>query len=123
MEIQLHDAKKTLANYVHENEVCNSSLSSISSQNECLDAFERHTRGIVSKLLMKMGFEGKGLGKHAQGIVEPIIVEEMPRYLGIGYGKHDRECSKAKEAYEGVPRSTFITCSLPQDCEVCVHEE
>lgn len=35
MEIQLHDAKETLAKYVHENEVWNSSLSSISSQNEC----------------------------------------------------------------------------------------
>ena len=33
MEIELHDAKETLAKYVHENEVCNSSLSSISSQN------------------------------------------------------------------------------------------
>ena len=27
IEIQLHDAKETLAKHVHENEVCNSSLS------------------------------------------------------------------------------------------------
>lgn len=33
MEIQLLDAKETLENYVHKNEVCNSSLSPISSQN------------------------------------------------------------------------------------------
>ena len=59
----------------------------------CRD-FERHSRGIGSKLLMKMGYEGKGLGKHAQGIVEPIVVEERPRYFGIGYGQHDGECSK-----------------------------
>ena len=75
--------------------------------------FERNIRGIGSKLLMKMGYEGKGLGKHAQGIVEPIVVEERPRYLGLGYGQHDGEFSKAKEAHEGVPRITFITCSLP----------
>ena len=38
---------------------------------------------------MNMGYEGKGLGKHAQGIVETIFVEEMPKYFGLGYGKHD----------------------------------
>ena len=123
MEIQLHDAKETIAKYVQEKEVCNSILFSISSQNEFFGAFERHTKGIGSKLLMKMGYEGKGLGKHAQGIVELIDVEERPNYLGLGYGKHDGESSKAKEAHEGVPRRTFITCSLPQACEVCVHEE
>ena len=70
-----------------------------------------------------MGYEGKGLGKHAQGIFELIVVEEKPKYFGLGYGQHDRECSKAKEAHEGVLRRTFISCSLPQACEDCVHEE
>ena len=123
MEILLYDAKEILAKYVHENEVWKSSLSSISSQNECFGDFERHTRGIGSKLLMKMGYEGKGLGKHAQGIVEPIVVEERPRYSSLGYGQHEGECSKDKEAHEGVSRRTLITCSLPQACEVFVHEE
>ena len=76
-----------------------------------------------SKLLMNIGNEDKGLGKHAQGIVELIVVEERPRYLGLGYGQHDGESSKAKEAHEGVPRRNFISSSLPQACEDCVHEE
>ena len=65
---------------------------------------------------MNMGYEGKWLGKHAQGIVEPIVVEDRPKYLGLGYGKHDGECSKEKEAHEGVPKKDyqyiFITSSL-----------
>ena len=81
--------------------------------------FERHTRGIGSKLLMKMGYECKGLGKHAQGIVEPIVVEERPRYLGLGYEQDDGECSKAKEAHESVPRGKFITYSYPRFLSLC----
>ena len=54
-----------------------------------------------------MGYEGKGLGKHTRVIVEPIIVEKRCRYLGLVYGKHDGEFSKAKEAHEGVPRRTL----------------
>ena len=42
--------------------------------------------------------------------------------MGLGYGKNGK-CSKAKEAHEAVPRRNFISCSLPQACEVCVHDE
>lgn len=72
---------------------------------------------------MNMGYEGRGLGKHAQGIVEPILAQERPRYLGLGYGQHDEECSKSKEEHEGVPRMNFFLSSLPYACKFCVHEE
>jgi len=47
--------------------------------------FENHTIGIGSKLLKRMGYEGKGLGVNGQGMVNPIKVEKLPRQAGLGY--------------------------------------
>lgn len=47
--------------------------------------FGNHTTGIGSKLLKKMGYEGKGLGIKGQRIVNPIKVEELPCQAGLGY--------------------------------------
>jgi hypothetical protein len=123
METQLHEAKETLTKYMHEHEVCNAGFSSNSSQVECFGVFENHTRGIGSKLLLKMGYEGRGLGKHAQVIVEPIVVEERPKYWGLGYEQKDGAYSKVEETRETVPRTTFVASSIPQACKVCVQDE
>lgn len=47
--------------------------------------FESHTTRIGSKLLKRMGYEGKGLGFNGQGIVNPIKVEELRHQVGLGY--------------------------------------
>jgi tuftelin-interacting protein 11 len=72
-------------------EVCSEGHSSIypCSHQDGFGAFEKHTRGIGLRLLTKMGYEGKGLGIEGQGIVNPIEVMEIPRYLGLGYGKEE----------------------------------
>jgi hypothetical protein len=141
MEIQLHEAKETLTTYMHEHKVCSVSLSSNSSKDECFGGFESHTRGIGSKLLLKMGYEGKGLGKHAQGIVEPIFVEERPKFCGLGYERKDGANSKVEETREKVPSINFVSSSPPQEgfkgessrtfvessippaCKACVQDE
>jgi hypothetical protein len=88
-----------------------------------------------------MGYEGKGLGKHAQGIVEPIVVEERPEYYGLGYERMNGENSKVEETREKVPRinfvsnlppqegfkgessRTFVESSIPPSCKACVQDE
>jgi hypothetical protein len=141
MENQLHEVKETLTKYMHDHEVCNVSLSSNSSQEECFGVFENHTKGIGFKLLLKMGYEGKGLGKHAQGIVEPIVVEERPKYCGLGYERIVGANSKVEETNEKVSSTIFVSSSPPQEgfqgessrtfdessnssaCKTCVQDE
>lgn len=87
LETRLFVAKEALVKYQLKEEVNHSSLSSNSTRNAYIGSFEKHTRGIVSKLMSKMGYEGKGLGKQAQVIIESIMVEERPKYLGLRYGQ------------------------------------
>jgi len=66
------------------NNVGNSSVSFLDDDDD-LGAFEKHTTNIGSRLMKKMGYEGKGLGVNGQGIVNTIQVEELPRHARLGY--------------------------------------
>ena len=85
---------------MHEAEVIHTNLSSVSSSEICVGSFEKHTRGIGSKLMFKMGYEGKGLGKHAQGMIDPILVEEIIKKFGLGYVQFNGEDSKTMKTCE-----------------------
>ena len=96
--MQLHHAQEALTKQMLEEEVNHSNLSSNSSSDRCVGSFEKHTRGIGSKMMLKMGYEGKSLGKHTQDMVEPIMVEERPKKFGLGYVQPYGEKSKAMKA-------------------------
>jgi len=64
-------------------------------RNDDFSVFENHTTGIGSKLLKKMGYEGKGLGINGQGIVNPIKVEGLPHQERLGYVRKEvGECTE-----------------------------
>ncbi|CAI9097470.1 OLC1v1033903C2 [Oldenlandia corymbosa var. corymbosa] len=74
-------------------------------------AFELHTTGFGSKMLAKMGYvEGGGLGKHKQGIAEPIEVSQRPKSLGLGAEIPETSVRPSKKDYPSVsplPPSAF----------------
>ncbi|KAM6924678.1 zinc finger CCCH-type with G patch domain-containing protein isoform 1-T1 [Xenentodon cancila] len=77
--------------------------STVMSNTANFGGWEAHTRGIGSKLMLKMGYEyGKGLGKMQEGRVEPVMAVVLPK------GKSLDECAeftqrrtKSKTAKDG----------------------
>ena len=74
--------------------------------------------------MLKMGYhEGKGLGKHAQGIFQLLSVEERPKNLGLGYVQSNGEDSKAIKACEANAKRIFFPSSMKQICQICFKDE
>ncbi|XP_005104240.1 tuftelin-interacting protein 11 [Aplysia californica] len=64
-------------------------------QDRGFGSWERHTKGIGQKLLLKMGHKpGEGLGKKGQGITTPVEAVKRKGHAAIGYyGKERSERS------------------------------
>jgi tuftelin-interacting protein 11 len=64
-----------------------------------LAAWEKHTKGIGSKLLQKFGFKGR-LGAKEDGISTAIEVQVRPTNVGLGFGTSEPTKEKNKEIKE-----------------------
>jgi tuftelin-interacting protein 11 len=61
-----------------------------------LGAWERHTKGVGSKMMKKMGWAGKGLGQQESGMIAPI--QAVARAAGSGLDEGD---------YMGIQKSAY----------------
>lgn len=83
------DSESDLTEYSRE-EIIHKSLLTVES-NTPLGNWEKHTRGIGSKLMAQMGYiVGTGLGKRSDGRVEPVEATVLPAGKSLGtYIVHD----------------------------------
>ncbi len=60
-------------------------------QKDDVGHWQKHTRGIASKMMEKMGYEpGKGLGKNLQGISTPVEAKQRKGKAAIGFYGSER---------------------------------
>lgn len=85
-----------------------------------LGSWEKNTKGIASKILSKMGWKGKGLGKNEQGLVSPIETKVRPERVGLreedlsSSNKTFPKKSTNKVAIEDLDDATFLTLTKRQ---------
>lgn len=66
-----------------------------------LGDWEKHTKGIGSKLMMKMGYiVGTGLGREGEGRVEPVTAYVYPQGVSLDRCMELREASNGEELLE-----------------------
>lgn len=78
-----NDSEPNTSSYINDHKSLLTSQS-----NEPLGNWERHTRGIGSKLMMQMGYViGTGLGKRSDGRIEPVEAQVLPAGKSLGLFK------------------------------------
>jgi hypothetical protein len=74
------------------------SLSKTLSQ-ETFGDFEKNTRGIGSKIMRKMGYDGQGILKESQWILIPIVAQHRPKHEGPRFSRQEASASLAQTTF------------------------
>ena len=62
-----------------------SEATSVCDEKKFADLVCYDNNNICLKIMERMGFKGKGLGKHEQGLKNPIETTIRPKYASLGY--------------------------------------
>jgi hypothetical protein len=77
-----------------------------------LSEFENHTKGIGSKLLSKMGYDGHGIRKRRQGIMSPIVATLWFKHEGLVFNGRSENPMTMKIIFMKAKDMPKLACSL-----------
>ena len=81
--IQIHIPPKEKVQFCLSNPVCDTKIDEIRENG--FAAWEQHSSGYGTKILNKMGYSGKGLGKNENGIINPVNITEKSVFDALFY--------------------------------------
>jgi hypothetical protein len=108
------EADKPFIAHVVANTITETSMvssPSIDLSQEHLGEFEKHTKGIHSKLLRQMGYNGQGLGKRSQEIISTIIAEPRVKHEGLGFCGTEEKAISTKVTLAKEKNVADLACS------------
>jgi hypothetical protein len=92
------------------------------SAQDVLGEWEKHTKGIGSKLMAKMGYIlGQGLGKNNEGRVEPVQIEILPPGKSLdacAEYRANKKITKRRKRNRGINRKRKMTKQEVQEVKV-----
>ena len=96
----VNDENEELAEKIDENIDPQNDAEDNETNDTEIGAWERHNTGFASKMMSKYGYQGKGLGKREDGIIEPIIGERKTAF--------GEEKTASKTAFDTWPKRTVL---------------
>ena len=107
MKMELFNLKQESRNLKFNPSLCDVSCDtndlSLCDEKQFADLVCYDNNNIGLKIMERMGFKGKGLGKHEQGIRSPIKPTIRPKYEGLGYATENGKMNKgSRESNESI---------------------
>jgi len=64
-------------------------------------SFQKLSGGLGMRMLAKMGYKGGALGRHGNGIVNPVKTKQRPQMMGLGYGGFKERANMTQAELDG----------------------